>query len=137
MKHLLLTVLSLAVVVLAGGCSLKEKYSKNNSAAEKWLRAGATVPASANFEGVYYTPDWGVVLLNQNKDKLTGSVAHMRVDGVVSGNVASLLLIDDQWVEYTAVLKRKNSEVLQGSYSPSIPYSSADASPMVLEKITR
>lgn len=138
MKKLLhLSGLSLAAVVLLSGCHLKEKYSKNEAAGREWLAAAQTGPARANFEGLFYSPEWGSVVLNQTGNRLTGAVAHMSVDGVVSGQTASLLLVDDTWVEYTMKLRRKSQEEIVGSYSAYVPYSDRDAQPVRLFRISR
>ncbi|MDX2082295.1 MAG: hypothetical protein SFU53_16040 [Terrimicrobiaceae bacterium] len=138
MKKLLhLSGLSLAALVLLSGCHLKEKYSKNNADGRAWLEAAQTGPARTSFEGVFYSPEWGAVVLNQNGNKLTGAVAHMSVDGVVSGRTASLLLVDDTWVEYTMKLRRKSYEEISGTYSAYVPYSETDALPVTLYRISQ
>jgi hypothetical protein len=99
------------------------------------LAAGATRTTASNFEGVYYSPDWGLVALNQEGTKITGALAHFNIRGKASGKTAYLLLVDDEWIEYTMVLNRKSSEVLTGSYSSSVPFSKDDAEPVHLDKI--
>ncbi len=123
------------VAILLSGCSLAEKYSKNNAVGEAWLAAGATRSTASNFEGVYYSPDWGMVALNQEGTKITGALSHYNIRGKASGKTAYLLLVDDQWIEYTMVLSRKSSEVLTGSYSASVPFSKDDAEPVHLDRI--
>lgn len=135
MKTLPFLGLSIVLMASLGGCSLGEKYAANNSAGRSWVEAGKTGAARANFEGVYYSPDWGTVTLNQENGKLVGSMAHYHVSGVVSGRNARLLLVDDQWVEFTMLLRRVSSEKLTGSYSTSVPYQEADSTPVTFLRI--
>lgn len=127
--------LVLSMALLLSGCTLTEKYSKNNAAAAAWISANARQPAATNFEGVYYSPDWGIVALNQRDGKLTGSIAHFHITGIVSGKSAYALLVDDEWVEHTMILKRKSSEIVEGSYSSFVPYSKVDSLPVHLDRI--
>lgn len=131
---LLLT--ALALVSLTSGCALTaEKNSKNISASSAWLLANDKGPAKTNFEGVYYSPDWGTVALNQRGDKITGAIAHFHVNGIATGKNAYLLLVDDGWTEHTMILNRKSSEIAEGAYSSYIPFSTKDAIPVHLDKI--
>ncbi len=129
--------LPLLAVSLLGGCSLKEKYARNAEASRSWLAASKNGTATTNFEGTYYSPEWGAVVLNQNKGRLSGSMAHYHIDGVVSGRTASLLLIDNSWTEYTMVLNLRDAEVLEGNYSAYVPFSDKDAAPVTLYRISR
>jgi len=95
-----------------------------------------TSPARVNFEGVYHSPEWGTVTLNQENGKITGTLAHYQIKGVASGRAARLLLIDDLWTEYTMILNRRATGNLDGAYSPSIPFSQEDATPVTLNRIT-
>lgn len=135
MKRPTLPLLALCAALFLGGCSLAEKYSKNNAAGEAWLASGATRETASNFEGVYYSPDWGLMALNQDGQSITGALAHYSVRGKASGRTAYLLLVDDDWIEYTLVLNRKSSEVLTGSYSDSVPFSKEDSASVRFDKI--
>lgn len=135
MRNMFLSTLAAGIALLICGCSLGEKYQKNNSAAQAWLNAGPTRAAAADFEGVYYSPNWGMVVLNQQNGKITGSIGYMHVDGRATGKSARLLLVDDSWVEHTMLLTRKSSEILEGTYSSSVPYSKDDAEPVRLDRI--
>lgn len=132
MKHLLPLLL---VALLGGGCNLAEKYAKNNAAASAWLAANSKAPARTNFEGTYYSPDWGVATLNQKSGKVTGAISYHNVRGIVSGKLAYLTLIDDQWVEYTMILGWRNHEELQGAFSPAIPFCKKSSKPVSFDKI--
>lgn len=79
----------------------------------------------------------GIVVFNQEPDgKLTGIFRdYYVVNGVVSDKSAFLTLIDDDWVEYTVELRRRNREELVGFYSPSVPFSEKDAQELVLKRI--
>jgi hypothetical protein len=129
--------LALATLLLAtlAGCSLQEKYAKNNAAAASWLASTKTAPATTNFEGVYYSPDWGQAVLNQSNGELTGAIGHFNIKGSVSGRTASLALIDDQWVEYTMVLTKRDGEFLTGSFSPCIPFCAKGSNPAKFVRI--
>lgn len=136
MKRSLALLLGFSCLATFPGCALKEKYAANNAAADRWLAGGKKEAAAVSFEGVYYSPDWGMAVLNQKNGELAGTLSYFHLKGVVNGRVASVVLIDDSWVEYTMVLKRRNAEVLEGSVSPSIPYSSSDSRKVVFERIT-
>jgi hypothetical protein len=137
MKNPLRLLLVAALVTFGSGCSLTEKYNKNSAAGAAWLKANDKGPSRANLEGVYYSPDWGTVVINQRDNKLTGAIAQYQVTGISTGKSAYLLLADDGWIENTMVLTRKNSEILEGAYSPSIPFSDQDKLPIHLEKIVQ
>ena len=135
MKALLFLPAALALMALTSGCTLTEKYNRNNAAASSWIEQNSKKPARADFEGVYYSPDWGAVVLKQKGSSLSGSIAHFHLKGVVSGKSAYLLLVDDEWVEHTMILHRKSAEVVEGSYSSHVPYVEKDRLPVHLDKI--
>lgn len=136
MKTPLLLLAALAMVSLTSGCvATAEKYRGNKAASQSWLKANNRGPAKTNFEGVYYSPDWGVVALNQRGDKVNGAIAHFHISGIATGKTAYLLLTDDEWVEHTMILKQKNSEIIEGTYSSHVPFSEKDALPVYLDKI--
>lgn len=132
-----LSSLAVASLLLAtlGGCSLQEKYTKNNAAAASWLTSTKSAPARTNFEGVYYSPDWGQAVLNQSNGEVTGAIGYFNVKGSVSGRTASLALIDDQWVTYTMILTKRGGEFLTGSFSPCIPFCAKGSKPAKFVKI--
>ncbi len=74
---------------------------------------------------------------SRNADgKLSGIFRdHYVVNGVVSGKSAFITLIDDDWVEYTVELKRKNRGELTGFYSPSVPFSRKGCYELVLKRV--
>lgn len=136
MKAPLLLLAGLAFVSLTSGCALTaEKNNKNSAAAAAWLQDKDKGPAKTNFEGVYYSPDWGTVALNQRGDKITGSIGHFHINGIATGKSACLLLVDDGWTEHAMILNRKSSEIVEGAYSSCIPFSTEDAIPVHLDKI--
>jgi hypothetical protein len=135
MKTPFLLLAVVALVSLTSGCAISEKTQKNNAAAQAWLQANDKGTAKTNFEGVYYSPDWGAVVLKQRAGKITGAISYWNVKGIASGRNAYLLLVDDDWVGHTMVLTRRNSEVVDGSYSSHIPFSKADSTPIHLDKI--
>jgi hypothetical protein len=138
MKTLLTTLTAFAVAVSLSSCSwLKWKYEKNEAASVAYLSEKKSAPAGMNIEGLWYSPQWGMVVFNQQPDgRLDGIFRdHYVINGVVSGKSAFMTLIDDDWVEYTVELKRKSGEELVGFYSPSVPFSEKDALELVLKRV--
>jgi len=138
MKTLATTLSAVVLMASFSSCSwLKEKYAKNENARVAYLSEKKSASAKMNIEGLWYSPQWGIVVFNQERDgKLSGIFRdHYVIDGVISGNNAFLTLIDDDWVEYTVELKRRNRGELTGFYSPSVPFSETDAQELVLKRI--
>ena len=138
MKTLATTLSAVFLMVSFSSCSwLKEKYAKNESASVAYLSEKKSAPAKMNIEGLWYSPQWGIVVFNQERGgELSGIFRdYYVVNGVVSDKNAFMTLIDDDWVEYTVELKRKNQGELTGYYSPSVPFSEKDALELVLKRI--
>jgi hypothetical protein len=135
MKTPILPIVVVCLSLLATGCTTAEKTRKNNAEAQTWLDKNATQPAATNVEGVYYSPQWGVVALNQRHGKLTGATAEYRLKGKVSGKTAFLLVCDGDWAEHTMILNRKSSEILDGSYSTRQLYSGKNLLPVHFDRI--
>ena len=138
MKTLAITLSAVVLMASFSSCSwLKEKYAKNEKASAAYLSEKKTAPSRMNIEGVWYSPQWGIVVLNQERGgRLSGIFQDLYVvNGVVSGKEAFITLIDDDWVEYTVELRHKNWEELVGFYSPSVPFSDKDANEVVLKRI--
>jgi hypothetical protein len=138
MKTLATTLSAVFLMVSLSSCSwLKEKYAKNESASVAYLSEKKSAPARMNIEGLWYSPQWGIVVFKQEGGgELSGIFRdYYVVNGVVSGRNAYITLIDDDWVEYTVELKRKNRGELTGYYSPSVPFSEKDALELVLKRI--
>jgi hypothetical protein len=138
MKKLATTLSAVVLMASFSSCSwLKEKYAKNENARVAYLSEKKSAPAKMNIEGLWYSPQWGIVVFNQERDgKLSGIFRdYYVVDGVISGKNAFITLIDDDWVEYTVELKRSNRGELTGFYSPSVPFSETDAQELVLKRI--
>jgi hypothetical protein len=138
MKKLATTLSAVVLMASFSSCSwLKEKYAKNENARVAYLSEKKSAPAKMNIEGLWYSPQWGIVVFNQERgDKLSGIFRdYYVVDGVISGKNAFITLIDDDWVEYTVELKRNNRGELTGFYSPSVPFSETDAQELVLKRI--
>lgn len=132
------TVLGVVVLGLSlSSCKfLEEKYTKNEKAAVAYLSDKKTGSAKTNVEGVWYSPGWGAVVLNQEGSKVTGAFQdYYAVDGVVSGRKVYLVLIDDDWREYTVELTPKGREKLVGYYSAHVPFSESDQQEIVLNRI--
>ncbi len=138
MKTLATTLSAVVLIASFSSCSwLKEKYARNENASVAYLSEKKSAPAKTNIEGLWYSPQWGIVVFNQERDgKLSGIFRdHYVVNGVISDKNAFMTLIDDDWVEYTVELKQKNRGELTGFYSPSVPFSETDAQELVLKRI--
>ena len=138
MKTLATTLCAAVLMISFSSCTwLKEKYAKNESATVAYLSEKKTSPPKMNIEGLWYSPQWGAVVLNQEPNgKLTGAFQdYYAVSGVVSGKQAFIALTDDDWVEYTVELRRESREELRGFYSPSVPFQDKDAHELVLKRI--
>jgi hypothetical protein len=138
MKTLATTLSAVVLMVSLSSCSyLKEKYAKNERASVAYLSEKKSAPARTNIEGVWYSPQWGIVVLNQERDGTLSGIfqEYYVVNGVVSGNSAFITLTDEEWVAYTVELKRKNRWELTGFYSASVPFSEKDAQELVLKRI--
>ena len=104
MKTLAITFCAAVLMISFSSCTwLKEKYAKNESATVAYLSEKKTSPPKMNIEGLWYSPQWGAVVFNQEPGgKLTGAFQdYYSVSGVVSGKQAFIALTDDDWVEYT------------------------------------
>ncbi len=137
----LASALSAVVLTLSfSSCSfLTEKYAKNEAATAAFIASNTKAPARMNIEGVWYSPEWGMVLLNQEPGgKLTGVFQdYYQVRGQISGKTAYIALIDDDWTEYSVVLQRKSWDQLVGHYSSDIPPNENNRHEIVLKRIER
>ncbi len=139
MKTLATAFSAVVLAVSLSSCSfLTEKYAQNEKASAAFLADNKTAPAKMNIEGLWYSPQWGIVLLNQEGSKLDGVFQdYYAVKGVVSGKTAYITLTDDDWTEYTAILKYKNGEELVGAYSSYVPLNEKHQHDLVLKRIDR
>jgi hypothetical protein len=116
--------LVLTGAVLAG-CNLKEKYARNNLAADQWLQA------NISSSGLNVTGAWGrgirvrAIRFEQSGSRVNGAMGNYSARGVVRGPRLFLALSSDGYVYYIAVLT-KQGETLSGFYSSSVPFSLAD-----------
>lgn len=139
MKTLATALSAVVLAVSLSSCTfLSEKYAKNEKAAAAFLADNKTAAAKINIEGLWYSPQWGMVLLNQEGSKLDGVFQdYYAVKGVVSGKKAYITLTDDDWVEYTVVLNYKNSNELVGAYSSFVPFNEKHSHDLLLKRIDR
>jgi hypothetical protein len=128
MKQLCFLLVGLALA----GCNLKEKYARNNAAADGWV-AQRTAPAEINVTGRWKSDAWGKAEFTQIGRHVNGTLGEYTVKGVVSGYRAYLTAKDDGWVFYTIVLK-KSDHALEGNYSSSVPYLAADEKDIYLRR---
>lgn len=130
---------SLFIVTALPSCHLKESYSKNEAARVAYLTEKKTTPAKINVEGVYFSPDWGLMVLKQQPGgKVSGLIGtHGVAKGYVSGSKVFLAVVDGGWTEYTLELHRPRYDQLKGLYSAHVPFNSVDEHEVVFEKIRR
>lgn len=133
---------SLGAVVLAlslNACSfslLKDKYTKNEAAASGYLSSKKGGIARVNVEGLWYSPEWNMVVLNQEGSKVDGVFQdYYKVNGVVSGRHIYLVLTDDDWAEYTVQLTKQPNGDLKGFYSPDVPFSESSQHELTLKRV--
>lgn len=128
---------AVVVALTFSSCHLKEKYARNEANAVAYLKTSQAKPAAASFKGVWQSPDWGVVAINQERNgKLSGQFGDdYAIRGVVSGKTAYLVLTADSWTHYTVELTKKNYNELTGFASGSVPFSSKDQEPLTLKRI--
>ena len=66
MKTLAITLCAAVLMISFSSCTwLKEKYAKNESATVAYLSEKKTSPPKMNIEGLWYSPQWGAVVFNQ------------------------------------------------------------------------
>jgi len=130
---------SLCLVLLAfslglAGCNTKERYARNNAAARGWLAAN---PASGHIRVAgKWKPDdegWGDAQLQQTGTRITGTIGLYTVEGHVNGPDVYLVMSENGWAYYSAVLKKKG-DTLSGFYSAHVPFSTRDQETMVLSR---
>jgi hypothetical protein len=137
MKTLLSAAVAALVALSFSSCHLKEAYRENESAAAAYLEAKRTVPPRINVEGLWYSPEWGMVIFNQESGgKVTGLFRdHYHIRGIVCGRNVFLLLNDNNWHEYTVELRQVRNDKMTGFYSAHVPFSESDKQPVTLYKI--
>jgi hypothetical protein len=129
----------LFLVTALPSCHLKESYAKNEAARIAYLAEKKTSPATINVEGLYFSPDWGIVVLKQHSGgKVSGMIGdHGVAKGFVSGNKLILGVVDSGWTEYTLELHRPQADQLKGLYSAHVPFDPEHAQEVIFEKIRR
>ena len=108
------------------GCNTKERYAKNNAAAQAWLAANSSsghMRVAGN-----WTPDdegWGEAKFQQSGSRITGTIGLYTVEGHVKGEDVYLVMSENGWACYSAVLKKKGKNLV-GFYSDAVPFSTRD-----------
>jgi hypothetical protein len=132
LKFLGISLLTLSLCLT--GCNMKERYSRNNAAARAWLAAN---PASGHTRVAgNWRPDeegWGDALLQQSGARITGTIGLYSIEGHVKGEDVYLVMSDDGWAYYSAVLKKKG-DALSGFYSAHVPFNTRDQETLVLTR---
>lgn len=129
-------ILSLVLIgAVLVGCNLKEKYARNNLAADQWLQANIG-SSGLNVTGAWEAEEsgWGAIRFEQSGARVNGAMGNYSARGVVRGPRLFLALSSGGYVYYTAILT-KRGELLSGFYSSSVPFSSADQAVVTLRRI--
>jgi hypothetical protein len=132
LKFLCITLLTLSLSLT--GCNIKERYARNNAAARAWLAAN---PASGHIRvaGNWKSDDegWGDAWLQQSGSHIAGTIGLYTVEGHVKGEDVYLVMSEDGWAYYSAVLKKKG-DTLSGFYSAHVPFNTKDQETFVLTR---
>ena len=134
--HELVGILSLVLIgAVLAGCNLKEKYARNNLAADQWLQANIG-SSGLNVTGAWEAEEsgWGDVRFEQSGSQVNGAMGNYSARGVVRGPRLFLALSSGGYVYYTAVLTMRG-ETLSGFYSSSVPFDLADQAVVTLRRI--
>ena len=125
----------LAVIVGLAGCNLKEKYARNNLAADQWLQANRG-PANVKIDGAWHADEagGGDIRFRQVGSTLDGAMGNYSARGVIRGSQVLLALSSGGYVYYTVVL-RASGDTLSGFYSSSVPFHSADQASVTLRRL--
>jgi hypothetical protein len=118
-----------------GGCNLKEKYARNNPAADQWLQANIG-SSGLNVTGAWEAEEsgWGAIRFEQSGSRVSGAMGRYSARGVVRGPRLFLALSSGGYVYYTAILAN-GGDILSGFYSSSVPFSPADQAVVALRRI--
>lgn len=129
-----------ALLVLSLGltaCNTKERYARNNAAARAWLDAN---PAAGrmNIAGTWTPNDegWGDARFQQSGSKVSGTIGLYSVEGHVKGQDDYLVMSENGWAYYSAVLKKKGDS-LTGFYSGKVPFDTRDQEIFVLTRANK
>jgi len=114
-------ILSLLVVVLLLPSFIYAQGVQVDKEGKAWLERNRE-SAEASLTGVWSTQEWGDITLDQPQGRrtLTGDGDLWKIDGVVSGKRAYLLLSRTGEVEYSAVLDLQQDDTLEGTYSSGL-----------------
>ena len=127
----------IAAVLLGAltGCNLKQKYARNNLAADQWLQANVG-QAGVNVQGAWeaWESGWGDIRFEQLGSSVNGAMGNYSVRGAVRGSRLFLALSSGGYVYYTVVLT-KSGDQLSGFYSGSVPFDPADQAAVTLRRI--
>lgn len=126
-----------AAMVIGGlaGCNLKEKYARNNLAADQWLQANVG-SVGVNIGGAWeaWESGWGDVRFEQVGSSVNGAMGNYSARGVVRGSRVFLALSSGGYVYYTVILT-KSGDQLSGFYSGSVPFNPGDQAAVTLRRI--
>ncbi len=127
-KLFILSILAVIATVTLFG----QKEDKEGKA---WLD-GCADAATMNVTGLWRSPDWGRLSLNQSEGsrKVVGSGDGWEISGVVSGTTACLLFSHNGKIAYTAKLTAEGATALTGVYAKGLLTPGVKTIPMHLAK---
>jgi hypothetical protein len=116
----------LAAVSVLAGCDTiqeftQERYSRNNDLGKAWL-SDQILPPEIDVSGDWKSDNWGDTFFAQNGQKIRGHLGDYPVEGVVSGSKAYLLVSQDGWYSYSAIVEMPAPHILIGYYCRGVPY---------------
>jgi hypothetical protein len=77
---------------------------------------------------------WGYAFFQQTGSRITGKIGIYSVEGHVSGEDVYLVMSENGWAYYSAVLKKKG-DTLTGFYSSRLPFSTKNQETFVLTRM--
>lgn len=132
-----------AVLLLLGSLMLAPLtlWAKDKEDEGKVWLATHTEASQINVAGVWFSDDWGTVILHQAKDsrEITGNADNCQIEGVVSGKSAFLVLLradakGKAYRLYTAQLSPVEDDTLKGEYVRGVLARDKGGNAMVLKR---
>ncbi|MGA2739290.1 MAG: hypothetical protein ABSG65_17855 [Bryobacteraceae bacterium] len=116
------TALAVVLALTSTAALLGQRVEKEGKA---WL-ATRSEPAGINVNGSWHAGSWGMITLNQPQGsrEVTGKSEDHDISGVVSGDHAYLLFINNGHVYYSADLSQDGPNTLAGQYADGLSWKS-------------
>jgi hypothetical protein len=131
MRRLLM--LSITAVIVAAALSAQDEDKQGKA----WLASCAGDEAAAlNVTGIWKTPSWGMISLNQRKESrnIVGSGDGWDITGVVGGTTVCLVFSHKGKVAYSSKLTEEGPGKLSGVYANGLSSAGSKTTPMRLTK---